>query len=194
MKFTPEFAVILPAYGNTPSVVDVQLSIGERQGRQILDVQTYRNVLRHPIPTRQSTGSGAGAVDCQLDRGKQRLDRDWRQCADRVQVSVSDGGTCRQQSLGNKAEKVQLPTRYVTVLAKWFSGTDLRWYFVGQLFSDYNETAGLTGVQTAASIDGSDNVAFGFLNGVATVAPQGGVRATGGFPQFRIPAVTHLQG
>jgi hypothetical protein len=83
--------------------------------------------------------------------------------------------------------EVQLPTRYVTILAKWFSGTDLRWYFVGELFSHFNETNGLTGVVTAPSIDASDTVAFGFRNGVATIAPQSGVRTTGGFVNLGFP-------
>jgi hypothetical protein len=83
--------------------------------------------------------------------------------------------------------EVQLPTRYVTVLGKWFSGTYPRWYFVGQLFSHYNETAELTGVTTAQSIDGSDSVAFGFRNGIPTVASQSGVRTTGGFLNLGFP-------
>jgi hypothetical protein len=84
----------------------------------------------------------------------------------------------------------QLPTRYVTVLGKWYSGTDLRWYFVGELFSHYNvqsSVVGATNVLTAPSIDGSDTVAFGTINGVPSVLPQNGVRTTGGFINLGFP-------
>ena len=83
--------------------------------------------------------------------------------------------------------QAQLPTRFATFLASYYRGADLRFFFAGQLFSNYNNTAGLTGTSTAPSIDGSAAVVFGNLGGVATVAPQNPVRTVGGFVEVGLP-------
>src|SRR5205085_1313663 len=80
-----------------------------------------------------------------------------------------------------------LPTRFVTAISKYYNGSDLRFFFAGQLLSNFNDTAGLTGQATATSIDGASTVVFGLLNGVPTVAPQRPVRAQGGFLQLGLP-------
>lgn len=187
-KFMPEFAVVLPAYGNTPSAPDVQLSIGERQGTD----------------SGRPDISGRFVTQFQLDKAPAvapaQLIVSWVQGRRESIVRAADvpaayhAAFLRGARVGNDrwgiSGEVQLPTRYVTVLAKWYSGTDLRWYFVGELFSHYNVPAsflGATNVQTAASIDGSDTVAFGTVNGVPTVLPQDGVRTTGGFVNLGFP-------
>ncbi|HET9695895.1 MAG TPA: hypothetical protein VFP40_03445 [Terriglobales bacterium] len=184
-KFTPEFALVLPAYGNMPSAVQDQLSMAERQG-----TDSGRPDL-----------SGRFVTQFQLDKAPAvapaQLIVSWIQGRRETIVKAADvpaafkaayptGARVGNDRWGISGE-VQLPTRYVTVLAKWFNGTDLRWYFVGELFSHFNETRGLTGVVTAPSIDASDTVAFGMRNGVPTIAPQGGVRTTGGFVNLGFP-------
>jgi hypothetical protein len=83
--------------------------------------------------------------------------------------------------------QAQLPTRFATFLASWYRGADLRFFFAGQLFSHYNNTSGLTGTASAATIDGSDLVVFGNSGGVATTAAQDPVRAVGGFVEVGLP-------
>jgi hypothetical protein len=81
----------------------------------------------------------------------------------------------------------QLPTHFITVVGKYYGGSDLRFFLAGQLLSNFNDIAGLTSVATATSVDGSSAVAFGFDNGIAVVAPQRPVRAQGGFVQLGFP-------
>ncbi len=83
--------------------------------------------------------------------------------------------------------QAQLPTRFATFLASWYRGADLRFFFAGQLFSNYNNTIGLAATATAPTIDGSGAVVFGTLGGVPTVAPQNPVRAVGGFLEVGLP-------
>ncbi len=83
--------------------------------------------------------------------------------------------------------EVQLPTRFVTLSGKYYSGSDLRFFFGGQLLSNFNDTAGLTSTVSVPSIDGASTVVFGLLNGAPTVAPQRPVRAQGGFVQLGVP-------
>ena len=185
LKFSPEFAIVMPGYGNTPSSMDVQLSIGERQG-----ADSGRPDLEGRFVTQFQLDKAPAVAPAQLIVS-------WIQGRRETVVKASDVPTAFKAAFPTGARvgndrwgisgEVQLPTRYVTVLGKWYSGTDLRWYFVGQLFSHYNETLGLTGTTTAPSIDGSDTAAFGFANGTAVIAPQGGVRTTGGFVNLGFP-------
>ena len=83
--------------------------------------------------------------------------------------------------------EIQLPTRFVTMMGKYYGGSDLRFFAAGQLLSNFNDTAGLTSTATATSIDGASTVVFGLRSGVPTVAPQRPVRAAGGFVSFGFP-------
>jgi hypothetical protein len=83
--------------------------------------------------------------------------------------------------------QAQLPTRFATFLASYYRGADFRFFFAGQLFSNYNNTTGLSATSTAPSIDGSAAVVFGNLGAVPTVAPQNPVRAVGGFVEVGLP-------
>ncbi|OLE64760.1 MAG: hypothetical protein AUG74_12900 [Bacteroidetes bacterium 13_1_20CM_4_60_6] len=75
----------------------------------------------------------------------------------------------------------------MTVVSKYYNGSDLRFFFAGQLLSNFNDIFGLTGTGTATSIDGASTVVFGLLNGVPAVAPQRPVRGQGGFIQLGFP-------
>lgn len=104
---------------------------------------------------------------------------------------------------------LSIPTRAVTILANYYRGTGLRWYFAGQIYQDYSDRSGLTGVTTAAlpgvanvagnpivdptflsvpTIDGSSAVLFG-LNGAGALSPvpQREPRAQGGFVELEFP-------
>src|SRR5262249_28182926 len=92
--------------------------------------------------------------------------------------------------------EVQLPTRYATIIAKYWNGEDLRFYFAGNLASTFNDTSGFQVVQNGTSVDASSTVAFGcttpLVGGVcppgnAFVAPQRPVRAQGGFVNVGFP-------
>jgi hypothetical protein len=80
-----------------------------------------------------------------------------------------------------------LPTRWFTLIGKYYAGADLRSYFGGQLFSTFNDTSGFTNVVTFTSIDGSSTGAAGLLNNVVTIVPQRGVRGQGGFINLGLP-------
>ena len=102
------------------------------------------------------------------------------------QAAFPNGVQASSTSAGYSVE-LQLPAPVVTLAGKYYSGSDLRFYFGGQLLSNFNDTFGLTGAATTPSIDGASNVVFGLLNGVPTVAPQRPVRGEGGFLQLGVP-------
>jgi len=97
------------------------------------------------------------------------------------------GATVSSERWGGTIE-AQLPTRFLTLTAKVYRGADLRYFFAGQLFSNFNDAYGLTGTATALSVDGSSTVVFGTnAAGEKTVAPQRPVRSNGGFLNVGLP-------
>jgi hypothetical protein len=79
----------------------------------------------------------------------------------------------------------------MTLVTKYYAGSDLRFYFGGQLLSNFNDTFGLVNVTTTPSIDGASTVAFGLLGGVPTIAPPKTCQGRGGLYPIGISALAH---
>jgi len=200
-KLQPEFAVVLPSFGNTPSAIDNQLAFGERQG-----VDSGRPEVQGRIVAQFQLDKAKGVAPAQIIASFMQGSRRAIvlaaavPCTNGTVVAVCPAGTnafrdalprgvrTGSDRFGYTAE-VQLPTRYFTLIGKYYNGEDLRFYFGGQLFSNYNDTGGLSGVVSIAgnSIDGSSTVAFGFSGTTAVVAPQRPVRSQGGFVNLGLP-------
>lgn len=185
VKFGPEIAIVLPAFGNLPADVSNQLAFGERQGAdsQQPGVQG-RAVLQWQLD------KAANVPPAQFIVSFEHARREAIVTAGNVpatfKAAFPNGAQVGSDSNGYSAE-IQLPTHFVTVVSKYYNGSDLRFFFAGQLLSNFNDTAGLTGTASVASIDGASLVVFGFDNGVPIVAPQRPVRAQGGFIQLGFP-------
>ena len=184
-RFSPEIAIVLPAFGNLPSDVSNQLAFGERQGTD----------------SQQPGIQGRGVFQWQLDEAANVAPAEFivsfehaRRTAIVTALNVPaafknafpSGADVSSNSNGYSAE-FQLPTRFVTVVGKYYNGSDLRFFLAGQLLSNFNDTAGLTSTATATSIDGASTVVFGLLNGTPVIAPQRPVRGQGGFVQVGFP-------
>jgi len=183
-----EFAVVLPASGDTPAATDIvnQLGYGERQG-----ADSDRPSLQDRIVFQWQLDHAPGVVPAQIILSGEQGAREAIVLKSAVPTAYTGafptGATVRSETDGWTGE-FQLPTRYATLIGKYYGGSDLRWFFGGQLFSNFNDTARLTGVATASSTDGASTVAFGLNgSGVAVVAPQRPVRAAGGFVSLGLP-------
>jgi hypothetical protein len=185
LQFGPEFALVVPAFGNLPANLADQLGFGERQGTD----------------SQQPGVQGRLVVQWQLDKAENVVPAQFILSfmhAKRTAIVTSgnvpaafrtafpSGAEVSSDSNGYSAE-FQLPTHFVTAVGKYYSGSDLRFYFAGQLLSNFNDTAGLSSTAIASSIDGASTVVFGFLDGRAAVAPQRPVRGQGGFIQLGFP-------
>src|SRR5215213_1348045 len=184
-KFQPEFAVVVPAFGDLPANVADQLGFGERQG-----VDSQRPAFEGRFVTQWQLDRAAGVVPAQFIVSFEHQTRRAIVTAANVPAAFRSafpsGAEVESDSDGVTAE-IQLPTRFLTVVGKYYNGSDLRFFFAGQLLSNFNDTAGLTGTANATSIDGASTVVFGLRDGVPVVAPQRRVRAQGGFIQFGVP-------
>ena len=192
-QLTPEVAVVLPAFGQLPSDVANQLGFGERQG-----VDSAKPELQARVVAQWQLDHAKGVAPAQIIvsgvRGKATID-----------VAATDVPVAFRPTFPNGAQdsrirmawtgEIQLPTRYVTVIAKYYNGNDLRYYFGGQIFGPFNNTTGLTATATAPSLDGSSTVVFGCLNGTGPGCVGGtqvlanvlAPRAQGGFVNIGIP-------
>ena len=199
--FQPEFAVVMPAYGNDPKAIDNQLGYGERQG-----ADSAQPEIQSRIVTQWQLDKAPGVVPAQLifsgvhgNRTALVRAADIPLCpatttgcptdAKVFQEAFPTGTQVSSQRWGYTVE-LQLPTRWATLTTKYWKGGDLRWYFVGSLLSNFNDKGVFeTGspVVESYSNDQSSTVLFGLRNGVATVAPQRPVRAQGGWVNLGLP-------
>jgi hypothetical protein len=206
--FQPEFALVMPAYGNDPSNVADQLGYGEKQG-----ADSGRPEVQARLVLQWQLDKAAGVAPAQLIfSGVQGNRKVMVRASDIPLCSNTDVTVCPStkifqeafpqgaQTTSNRAGwtgEIQLPTRYVTILGKFWDGSDLRWYFVGALDSNFSDTAGLSKVCgtdaapafcTGPSNDGASNLTFGVNGaGAAVFAPQRPVRAIGGFFDLAFP-------
>ena len=185
LKLQPEFGILFPGFGNLPANVANQLGYGERQG-----ADSHQPRIEGRLVTQWQLSKAPGVLPAQFIVSFQQARRTAIVTAAGVpaafQPAFPSGVQVSSTSAGYSIE-LQLPTPVVTLAGKYYSGSDLRFYFGGQLLSNFNDTFGLTGAATTPSIDGASNVVFGLLNGVPTVAPQRPVRGEGGFLQLGVP-------
>jgi hypothetical protein len=184
-KIQPEFAFVLPAFGDLPANVADQLGYGERQG-----ADSDRPGLQCRVVLQWQLDRAQGVSPAQLIASFEHARRTAIVTAAGVPARFSSafpsGAEVSSDSDAYSAE-FQLPTRFVTLAGKYYTGSDLRFFLGGQLLSNYNDTAGLTSTASAVSLDGASTVVFGLLNGVPAVAPQRPVRGQGGFVQLGFP-------
>jgi hypothetical protein len=187
-QLMPEVAVVLPAVGDVPSAADLsnQLGYGERQGPDSDSPQVEGRVVGQWQLDHAPNVAPAELI-VSFEEGHRTAIVLGSAVPAAYHAAFPEGATVSSPTNGVTFEW-QLPTHWVTLIGKVYSGSDLRYYFGGQLFSNYNSVFGLTATADGTSIDGGSTVVFGTnANGVPVVAPQLPVRARGGFAQVGLP-------
>ena len=187
-KLMPEIAAVLPASGDVPSANNLaqQLGYGERQGPD-----SARPTVEGRVVAQFQLDHAPGVAPAQIifsgEQGERKAIVTAAGVPAAFKATFSQGATVTSTTNGWTGE-FQLPTRYLTLIGKYYTGSDLRWFFGGQLFSNFNDTAGLTGTAAVPSMDGASTVVFGTnASGNLVVAPQRPVRAAGGFVNLGLP-------
>jgi hypothetical protein len=185
VKIAPEFAFVFPAFGDLPANVADQLGYGERQG-----ADSNRPGLQSRFVLQWQLDRAAGVLPAEFIVSLEHARRTAIVTAANVpaqfRTAFPSGAEVSSDSNAYSVE-LQLPTRFVTLSGKYYSGSDLRFFLGGQLLSNFNDTAGLTSTASAPSIDGASTVVFGLLNGTPSIAPQRPIRGRGGFAQLGFP-------
>ena len=208
--FQPEVAVVMPAFGNDPSNVADQLGYGEKQG-----ADSGRPEVEGRLVFQWQLDKAPGVAPAQLIfSGVQGERKAFVRASDVPTCDPVANPICTNKNIFKEAfprgakvssdragwtGEIQVPTRYVTAIAKYWNGSDLRFFFVGSLFSNYTDSAGLAKpcfntaeaikvFCTASSNDGGSTVTFALnSNGTPVVAPQRPVRTSGGFVNLGFP-------
>jgi hypothetical protein len=197
-KIGPEFAIVMPAFGNLPADLTTagvvnpngegignQLGFGERQG-----ADSGKPEIQSRVVGQWQLDHAAGVAPAQIIvsgvRGERQVDIDAAAVPAAFKAAFPRGAQIGSTRLAWTGE-IQLPTRFVTVIAKYYNGNDLRYYFGGQIFGPFNDTTGLTGTATGQSLDGSTTAVFGLRNGVPVIANSLPARAQGGFVNLGFP-------
>lgn len=203
--------MVLPAYGNLPADLTVQsgplagtpvpnnlgianqLGFGERQG-----TDSGRPEVQARFVTQFQLDKAPGVAPAQLIVSGVNGLRGVVVLANQVPAAFAaafPAGARISSKRDAWTAEAQLPTRWFTLIGKYYSGSDLRYYFAGQIFSEFNDTTGLTNTATAQSIDGASTVVFGCRGGTGptctggtlVVANQLPPRAQGGFVNLGLP-------
>ncbi|HWF38231.1 MAG TPA: hypothetical protein VG322_06920 [Candidatus Acidoferrales bacterium] len=186
-QLMPEVAVAMPGSGDTPAAASIvnQLGYGERQGPDS-DQPEWQSRIVFQWQLDHARGVAPAQIIFSAEHGGREAIVLGSAVPTTFVSAFRTGATVSSKNDGWTGEW-QLPTRFATLLGKYYDGSDLRWFFGGQLFSNYNDTAGLTNTASALSTDGGSTVIFGLRNGVPMVAPQRPVRAAGGFVSIGLP-------
>ncbi len=185
VQFGPEIAIVVPAFGDLPANVADQLGFGERQGTdsQQPGIQG-RAVIQWQLDKAENVAPAQFIIS--FEHAKRTAIVTAAGVPAAFRAAFPSGAEVSSNSNGYSAE-FQLPTQFVTAVGKYYAGSDLRFFFAGQLLSNFNDTAELTATANASSIDGASTVVFGLLDGIPAVAPQRPVRGQGGFVQLGFP-------
>jgi len=187
-QLMPEIAVVLPAVGDVPSAANLsnQLGYGERQGPDSASPQLEGRLVGQ-WQLDHAPGVAPAELIVSFEEGSRTAIVLGSAVPAAYHAAFPTGARVGSPTNGVTFEW-QLPTHWVTLIGKVYSGSDLRYYFGGQLFSNYNSVFGLTKTADALSIDGASTVVFGTnASGNAVVAPELPVRARGGFAQIGLP-------
>ncbi len=235
-KIGIEPALGMPNFGNNSTDLGTQLALSERDGMQSarpevtgrmvfqwqLDkargvapaqiVFSGMNAKREELVTR----AAINAAVCQASAYTNGVYTANAGCvagvggaAGLLAAAFPKGATPSSQRWGADTE-IQLPTRYATLVGKYYTGADLKWYFGGQVYGVFNDnriglqnapgTIGTGGVAmcnispancpNTFDIDASaPNPAFGYnaATGHWQIVPQRPVRTVGGLAQLSFP-------
>ncbi len=189
LTIEPEFSFNLPASGITPNNtliagLEDQLGYGERQGPDS-NRPEYQARLVFQWHLDHAPGVAPAQIIFSGFDGRRESIVDSGSVPAAYQAFFPRGVDVGSKQNGWDGEW-QLPTRWFTLIGKFYSGADLRWFFAGQLYSFYTDTAGLTGTATGTTED-LNSVTFGMRGTTAVVAPQRPVRSQGGFVQIGFP-------
>jgi len=226
-KIGIEPALAQPGFGNNSTDVGDQLGVSERDGINSVRPEVSGRVVfqwqldkARGVAPAQIIFSGMNAKRVEI------VNRAANSAADCAASGVAGTGcvagavTSLLATFPHGAEpssnrwgadaEIQLPTRYATLVGKYYTGADLKYYFAGQVFGVFNDnriglqnapgTIGTGGVvmcninptncPNAFNIDAeAPNAAFGWNAAAAAwqIVPQRPVRTVGGFAQIAFP-------
>ncbi len=203
-KISPTFALMMPSSGQILKLGSLnlagQLGEGEREG-----ADSGRPEVEGRLALQFQLDDAKGVAPAQIlvsgfeGRRKSIVPNSSYIGASGCEIAAiycstfQDGFTVSSTQYGEQLG-VQLPTRWFTLVGSLYQGSDLRFFFGGQVNSYATDTTGLTNIAGPfATLDGGPLAAAGAAvlgtnaAGQAVIAPQRGIRSFGGFVNLGLP-------
>ena len=184
-KVQPEFAIVLPSFGEPNLDADQRERFGGRVGPEGNQPELQsRLVFQFPL------SHAEGVVPAQII-----FSYDHARRAEIVPASNLPAGPIHNAfPTGLKltsdrnawTAEVQLPTPFVTLASKYYRGGDLRYYFQGQFNDIFTDLGGATPIGSALSFSGR-SIPFALVGGQVVPARLEPVMGQGGFLQLGLP-------
>ena len=223
-KLSPEFAIMMPSTGQiyklngTLGGFEAQIGEAERQGadsgRPELEARTVLQFQLDKAPAVAPAqliwaGFEARRTSITTALGPAGGNYTPAQQAALNGTSFQNGFTASSHLFGNQLA-IQLPTRWLTLVASAYRGGDMRFMFGGQLDTNFTDVSGLYQVQSFATVDGVAGTVSGAsmlgctvnaligsacnaAGGKTVVAPEHPVGAFGGFINVGLPLSRYFQ-
>jgi hypothetical protein len=192
-KVQPEVAFVLPAFGEASLTDDQRARLGTRAGPESNRPEVQgRLVLQFPLvhasgvaPAQFIVSAGHSTEAEIVDRADLPTDPVPALGGRSIQSFFPQG--LRESGHRNAwAASLQLPTSWATLVTKYYRGSDLRFYFAGQLNEVFFDMEGLTPLTTVTSFTNRE-IPILNINGAAVPAPLRPIRGQGGFAQLGLP-------
>ncbi len=123
LQFGPEFAIVLPAFGDLPANVADQLGFGERQG-----IDSQQPGVQGRFVTQWQLDKAENVAPAQLivsfEHAKRRAIVTKANVPALFAAAFPSGAEVSSTSNGYSAE-FQLPTHFMTAVGKYYSGSDI---------------------------------------------------------------------
>ncbi len=219
LKVSPTFALMMPSSGQILKLgslgLAAQLGEGEREG-----ADSGRPELEGRLAFQFKLDDAPGVAPAQImvtgfESRRKSLVPNTSYCTNVLTcgagltpanyVAAFPNGFSASSSQYGEQLALQLPTRWFTLVASFYQGADLRFFFGGQVNSFATDTAGLTNIVGGANATGTGyNPGFATLDGgplaaaggavlgtnaagQVVVAPQKPIRSFGGFINLGLP-------
>ena len=203
-KIQPEGAIVLPVAGNSTLTADQRARFGDRAGSDSNQPGIQgRVVFQFPLST---TWKGVAPAQIIFSGGHARFN-EIIPVGNLPTTAVAGATTCATPPCSVKSffprglqlntpqniwtSEVQLPTPWVTFVAKYYNGGDMRFYFAGQLADVFADLQGVPAIIGAAGTGTSFSgraFQFGLTAGGAIVPPVlRPVHGQGGFAEVSFP-------
>ncbi len=212
VKISPTFAIMMPSSGQILKLGSVglagQLGEAEREGADSGRPEVEGR-LAIQFPLDKAPGVAPAQVlwsGFEYRRTSIVAKENYAACVSpfcaTYEAAFPNGFTDSSKGYGNQIA-VQLPTRWLTLVASGYRGGDLRFFFGGQVNSYYTDVTGLSGPVTFTTTDGGPLAAAGgavlactgvanpatgaCTGGSVVIAPQRPLRSFGGFINLGLP-------
>lgn len=188
-KFSPEFALMMPSTGQIMKLNSVnglqgfeaQIGEGEREGADSGRPEYEARAILQFKLDRAPNVAPAQVIWSGYEGRRTSITTAGNLAGTPADLRAQfPGGFTNSSNLYGNQLAVQLPTRWLTIVASGYRGADMRFMLAGQLNTYYTDVTGLNGVIAVPTVDNVNVAAGGMAVGCSVAITAGTCTASGG--------------